>query len=171
MDIDGMKKYFSLAQLRLLLKHAREKGKDMGCDIHAYSETKRNGAWEADKGDQAVKDEDSWMSMPKVGNGRDYWLFTILAGVRGESPWDFSDKGFPEDASAILEDLYGQWGDDAHTPSYLTMKELKEKCVELMLDGSKDALDYLESLKGFLDTITPTTDVLEDQRVVFWFDN
>lgn len=143
----------------------------MGCDIHAYSETRRNGKWEADHGHLASKDEDDWISLPSVGNGRDYWLFTTLAGVRGEEEWSFNDRGFPIDASDPVRAIYEQWGSDAHTPSYLNMAELKAKCAEIMLIGTSDAQGYLESLTDFISTITPTTDVLEDQRVVFWFDN
>ena len=81
----------------------------MGCDIHAYFEVKKPG----DKEWRAGRREHSF--------GREYWLFSVMAGVRGSAPdlngldraylkrKDFvvgKPRGFPEDISQNLVPAY-----------------------------------------------------------------
>lgn len=93
----------------------------MGCDIHAMKESRENFWWK----NEGEPDID-----------RDYELFAVLAGVRdryGIEPVA-EPKGVPEDASTEYLALYEYEGADAHTPSYLSLAELKGYDQEMELD-------------------------------------
>lgn len=85
----------------------------MGCDIHAFAERRNeSGEW------VLVKDG--------VFGFRSYGIFAFLAGVR-----NYSDvtpiappRGFPTTAAPEISASYESWDCDAHTASWLTMKEL-----------------------------------------------
>ena len=156
----------------------------MGCDIHMYSETLINGQWVADTKVTLEYDAkyDSY-EMDEFNNcHRNYWFFGLLAQVRRDCPWGFEEKGFPSDASEEIENIYNQWGSDAHTPSYLTHQELLDKYNYLPLlkaeylltqehDNSSEIIDSnLVTLKDHIDTFNPGVNKLQ-QRIVFWFDN
>lgn len=85
----------------------------MGCDIHAYLE---------------VKDEEGkWCCEGEVlETTRSYGLFGFLANVRNYShvPVIAQPRGLPEDIAYRTADAYEQWDNDAHTPSWLSVKEL-----------------------------------------------
>ena len=57
--------------------------------------------------------------------GRNYSMFAALAGVRGGPPM-ISPRGFPDTASPALKQAWEDNGE--HTPSYLSVKELK-RCI------------------------------------------
>lgn len=63
---------------------------------------------------------ESWYS------GRNYDLFAILANVRNDGSWEqvVPLRGFPDDASYQVVEDYEGWGDDAHSPSWITLEEL-----------------------------------------------
>jgi hypothetical protein len=93
----------------------------MGCDIHVYVEKKTNGKW-----DRVLK---------KFDLGRNYKLFSIFANVRNGYGFAGSDtgdaleyiaepKGLPKDLTKEVEKEYLELGSDAHTPSWLTLKEI-----------------------------------------------
>lgn len=102
----------------------------MGCDIHMYLEKKIDGKWVS--ADRFRKDRDGWIDIrreKRIYYDRNYLLFSVLAGVREPLPgvWQkYPVNGFPNDASPQVKQAYDQWGCDAHTPSYLTLKDLKE---------------------------------------------
>lgn len=80
------------------------KGAHMGCDIHWYSETKRNGQWECDQADtfELLEDEDNYPDMANFpGRDRDYWFFGLLQpGVRSRWDWSFPEREvIPDDLS------------------------------------------------------------------------
>lgn len=156
----------------------------MGCDIHMYSETLIDDEWVADAKDTLSYDAkyDNY-EMDEFNNGhRDYWFFGLLAQVRRDFPGGFKAKGFPIDASEEIENIYNQWGIDAHTPSYLTHQELLDKYNYLPLlkaeylltqeiSNSSEIIDSnLNTLKDHIDTFNPGVDKTH-QRIVFWFDN
>jgi hypothetical protein len=105
----------------------------MGCDIHMYMEKKVGGIWAS--ADPMVTlfdwDEKPYRGVPSQHSvyqgGRNYILFSVLAGVRSHYTVEqkFEVKGFPKDASPNVRAIYERWGSDAHTPSYLTLKDLK----------------------------------------------
>lgn len=95
----------------------------MGCDIHASLEYLNDYNWSSMnlhiKNDELV-DYDF--------TSRSYILFAILAGVRNDynlKPIS-KPKGFPEDASKETKEFYNEWLGDAHSASWLTLKELKD---------------------------------------------
>lgn len=150
----------------------------MGCDIHAHTEVRNaDGKWVCTTADTfEVVEKDGYQQVnlqesPDIG--RDYWLFALLHdGLRGSWDSSFQGKGFPEDASSEVEQDYTAWDTDAHSPSYLTLKELKEKAMELLVhpnDTQREPADSLTGLiydMGFDGTLSP-----DDVRIVFWFDN
>lgn len=86
----------------------------MGCDIHIYAEQKNDkGEWEL-------------MYDIEPFSNRQYSIFAWLANVRNYSGLiPISEPmGFPEDASPQVAADYNAWGCDAHTPSWLSVKEL-----------------------------------------------
>ena len=102
----------------------------MGCDIHLFTEFKRDGAWHS---------SDIWTTDAEEGNHvpfrfrcwdeRNYNVYAFLAGVRnhtwGETiPVLTPPKGLPEDASAEVKEAAAN--ESRHHHSWLTCNELKE---------------------------------------------
>ncbi|PTY92942.1 hypothetical protein [Heyndrickxia sporothermodurans] len=59
--------------------------------------------------------------------GRNYFLFHVLAGVRGSSSWGpiiSEPKGVPEDSCQQIKDEVKSWDSDGHSHSHLTLAEL-----------------------------------------------
>jgi len=118
----------------------------MGCDIHIYTEKKVNGKWinidplkfgyQTDNFDERI--------VSQTYHGRNYELFGFLAQVRSLQENGFEAKGFPSDASKQVKDSFKEWGCDAHTPSYLTLKELRKNLDKTV---SKSALFSVEQKK------------------------
>lgn len=146
----------------------------MGCDIHVYTETlDKNGDWLADaRGTYDVEsfpdEEYAYYSMDETFTGRDYILFGVLAGVRRHYPFSFDPKGFPEDASSHVNEIYQSEIEDAHTPSYLSKEELQTKATELLITGEHIPPEVSGCLKTVLEKLNGEPD---KQRIVFWFDN
>ena len=98
----------------------------MGCDIHAFIEY----VYEGDTFTNTFSDGE-------IHFGRNYTLFSLLAGVRGMEQPVVSPRGFPDDCVArgdssvfksnwIVAEKYAEYGSDAHTPTWLTLDELKK---------------------------------------------
>jgi hypothetical protein len=113
----------------------------MGCDIHFFVEklNSESGKWEP------VGDEGDFY------DDRNYRLFGILADVRngvGFAGCDTGDRfnpiaeprGLPVDVSQTIATEYDEWGDDGHSHSFFTLKEL------LDYDWSQVAV-----LRGYVD--------------------
>ena len=109
----------------------------MGCDIHLFLERNNNdGKWY----DANIYRRNVYKTMnPEENtepdferfdfyNGRNYDLFAILAGVRnyGFIKPISTPKGLPANASKEVKEELREWGDDAHSVSYLTLLELLE---------------------------------------------
>ena len=109
----------------------------MGCDIHVMIEARKQPV-----GPDCWFNIDNWQHNPYFGDEgepvmtikpiythRSYELFSFLAGVRdyGGNPSFGFDRGFPKDACKHTVAEYTRWGEDAHTPGYATLAELKEK--------------------------------------------
>lgn len=106
----------------------------MGCDIHVYTERKnRDGKWECadffEVNEYYDKDDnDEWeqpMNHVDFYKGRDYELFGALAGVRSDIE-HIEPKGIPDDCSKECKEDFIRWDSDAHTPSWMTITELKD---------------------------------------------
>lgn len=165
----------------------------MGCDIHFFTERNtssnnyqgpkdlsedRNNKIEQIIDNKPVEErwvsadyweiEDESWSVPysrSYYRGRNYYLFSILAGVRGDTePIDYP-RGIPEDSSSGYSYITNQWEGDGHSHSYFTLKELLE------VDW-----DYYqkEHLSEFMETIEKMKLINNDPekvRCVFFFDN
>lgn len=134
----------------------------MGCDIHLHIEIKLGGRWEH-------------LGHPNVG--RNYELFAVMAGVRGDEKPIAPPRGLPSDASVVTKFDFANWESDAHTPSYLNAEEiarLEDWLHERKIDMEWELLHcYLfgNSFGGFHKYPTERSNVVEDLRFVFWFDN
>ncbi|MCY9186471.1 hypothetical protein [Bacillus halotolerans] len=134
----------------------------MGCDIHAFVEVKRypyqdrnrsNGVWiSADKWtvneDHIFYPEDYEERFhvddhDSIYRGRNYHLFSILAGVRnyrGLTPIS-SPKGLPKDVCIEIKNESDFFASDGHSHSYLTLKEL----LQYNWDEEIEAVDFADS--------------------------
>jgi hypothetical protein len=118
-----------------------------------------------------VDPEDGWISNPEYISepywGRNYLLFSVLAGVRGDVGCLFADRGVPTDASPeylqMVEDMHG----DGHSHSFCTLAELDK--VDWALYNKENYLDdFLGCMKKLLEVAEADP---EDVRIVFYFDN
>ena len=145
----------------------------MGCDIHLHVEVKINGKWEH-------------YSAPTVW--RSYTLFEKLAGVRGDPDEAIAEpRGIPKDATTLTKYEYKRWGCDAHTPSWITAKEIYEiqkyakehhwpKALNSMWNSWEweDVLNcflFGNTFAGFTEYPDEREEGMSDLRFVFWFDN
>lgn len=87
----------------------------MGCDIHMHFEVKIAGVWHH-------------YSAPRVQ--RSYALFTRMAGVQSVSGVEpiAEPRGLPDDISFLTKLAYEYDGDDGHSHSWLSGKEIEEVC-------------------------------------------
>lgn len=117
--------------------------------------------WVCDDGDWEVSYNSSYY------NGRNYYLFSILADVRNGGsvePID-GDRGIPDDASSGYLYKCNQWNGDAHSHSYFTLEEL------LNVDWSQYDQEYIDE---FMETLEKMKDIDENPlniRCCFFFDN
>lgn len=159
----------------------------MGCDIHLYGEKKiydfddeekKHGVWVSLDLWKEMDCEPSYAGKLETpyknrfyNGGRNYNLFTALAGVRSHYFTNLlripEPKGFPKDASKPVKQCKRHWGSDGHSHSYLTLKELNDfdwsPYGETVSDFLKEVIPKLNKAKG------DETDT--DVRIVFWFDN
>lgn len=167
----------------------------MGCDIHIYSEHNPSGKqWvfhTADaRWDEEIDEGVDYRYYPEFpADNRDYWFFGFLARVRRESAYSFDPKGVPDDASPEYDKLVEQYGDDGHSHSYLSLKDMKDKLLniaplraELLLknadvDISEEILNHniarLQEVIDLLQEEAKDHGLLDDDlsRIVFFFDN
>ena len=172
----------------------------MGCDIHIhieYNDTRNK----QDKREWRCAD---WFRLNKyygkrgelkynyvpVWKERCYDLFAILADVRNYDNIEpiSEPRGLPLDVSKEVLKDYRDWGDDAHSASYLTLQELidfvdnkKDTSNDVNLQYGiyyltnliKDIKDHVEK-DGFIYNcirVKLSCHTLNDVRIVFWFDN
>lgn len=112
--------------------------------------------------DFAVAYEDHWY------RGRDYRLFTHLAGVRGDEDEAFwPERGLPEDVSDEIRADADSWGPDGHTPSWQTLEELES--VDWSMLGNPEWMALLERMRGLAQEKCDGDQTAV--RIVYWFDN
>lgn len=148
----------------------------MGTDIHPYVECRNHdtGKWEPIvmqlMSPIRYSDSDQEVS---CYNGRNYMLFGVLAGVRYLCDPIVDPRGIPYDASDYVKDKYKKYEDNYHTPSWLTLAELRL--------AAKDKRHYNKEERNGLKSLIHGIEFMADQawffgndmdiRVVFWFDN
>lgn len=164
----------------------------MGCDIHATLEKKHFWNFETAYAGESGKHYD-WVSAGypfEHGSSRNYALFSVL-GQCGRNPKGqvsiSENRGFPtisyentpETFFASVSDefkaYHEQWGVDAHSPGYATLRELRE------YDPDENGMpeDWLPCLVPvFGDLIRRMGRVAAEYdgdpdavRIVFFFDN
>ena len=115
----------------------------MGCDIHDFVEIKVNDKWEMVG--EVFENYDKRLSKHPY-DGRNYTLFGLLAGVRNTNVIPISGpKGVPIDDSQDFLDELEQWGNDGHSISYLTLKEILDYPlwnIEIPIAGFVNANQY-----------------------------
>lgn len=107
----------------------------MGCDIHVYTEVKKNvdGKTKWVCSDHFKKNsyygtdeyEKEW-DVCNIYDDRNYALFAILADVRnyGDNKPITEPKGLPKDCCQETKAEYERWDGDGHSHSWYTLKEL-----------------------------------------------
>lgn len=119
----------------------------MGCDIHMHVEYKNYKfiGYDGDNKPQYVKEwacgdyfkinpyyttnnsaGEKLYSLVGFCNDRNYELFSILADVRNYGGTDYisEPRGLPADVTKEVKEDADNWGDDGHSHSYMTLKEL-----------------------------------------------
>jgi len=107
--------------------------------------------------------------------GRNYALFSVLAGVRGYGPPILAPRGLPDDAGkSVLE----EWGEDDgsamdwHTPHWYSLRELEDNIHHLQdpeVYGQQFIDDVIVRMRKVCDEeLAGDPDKI---RFVFWFDN
>lgn len=153
----------------------------MGCDIHTHAERKVGDRYEKIEGLEPF----DW---------RAYGMYGFLAGVRNYSDVTpiAQPRGIPADASAPVQSNYTLWGVDAHSASWLDVRELADFDYEQPMEdrrytgmdprgfmngaltakpGEGTATTYREFLgEGFFEDLEKLSKAGAD-RIVFWFDN
>ena len=153
----------------------------MGCDIHYVIEVK-----DKDMG------SDEWVGVYGSGNPfnlpydpknpypfdtlgfRDYDFFGAIAGVRRAGP---PAKGLPDDMSSMAKMYSNMWEDDAHSHSYLPLKDfihlkiktnpiLTAEAVKMKFKGEDPVNWMLDHYGEWVSHVG-----IDNFRVVFWFDN
>lgn len=157
----------------------------MGCDIHWWSETRKDSVWVCDQKDSFYVDtqQNNYTDMNEfISFIRDYAMFGLLQdGVRSSWEWSFKHfRGFPQDASSQVKAMYAYWGEDAHSPGWLTRAELKAKRHELLARKIQELIHptgvmwmlsrHINNLDDILELLNAPVEDTE-QRIVFFFDN
>jgi len=173
----------------------------MGCDIHSFAEVRRNNKWEIVKEHFSLDEFNRKYYNKEKGDNpfdwRSYSMFGFLAGVRNYSCCEpiSESKGIPEDVCEEIKEEYERWDSDAHSASYLTLRELIEfdynqilwdrritreespNCFNgaaLANEGEGKMITYREHLgESFFKHLEELNQLgeLDDVRIVFWFDN
>lgn len=149
----------------------------MGCDIHCFIEKADkdyNNFWYQVKlyrVDPYYND----LEVVRAYDGRDYDLFSILAGVRGVYEPLVEPRGLPGNLSRDVERESEWFGSDAHTQTWYDLNELI-----LLKRMYRDEEKYL-GFVDFVDQILTYLDFAGEHiygnvesgkyRVVIWFDS
>ena len=100
----------------------------MGCDIHLWVESCVGATWRF-ANDLSTKEYDgeTWTEWRAPYDHRNYYLFAMLAGVRGAGlPFVpiSRPRGIPVDISSVGQRICDEWGADGHSHSWLSAVEL-----------------------------------------------
>lgn len=96
----------------------------MGCDIHPHIEIKRGKKWVCLESKRDTRHDEREEPMEGLSS-RNYTLFGVLAGVRDSRVKQIIPRrGVPEDASDKVKKEYEDERGDAHSASWILLKEL-----------------------------------------------
>jgi hypothetical protein len=142
----------------------------MGCDVHMTVEVNEYGRWEG------------YLVNPYIG--RNYTLFSFMAGVRGYFPESKEPRGMPTDASNETLEFHNK-SQDFHSASYLSLAELRE-VVEFANDKEYEMYvfeaeefnlekpekeTYFHTYRALIKYMEHFENLGIESRVVFWFDS
>lgn len=98
----------------------------MGCDIHLYTEKRREDKWH-NCDNWRLDCEGDFQIYPLLGQ-RNYDLFAVLANVRNYGETEYIDKprGIPEIVSPQVQKEYEKWHGDGHSHSWFSLAELRQ---------------------------------------------
>ena len=129
----------------------------MGCDIHGMVQMQEHGGW--------------WDILRLEMPGRDYSLFSCLAGVRGSED-HVPPRGAPEDfacwheGECVESDCFEcPHAPDSHTPTWLTASEFHEALER------RAGLLMMGVGVGWVAVGRALEALGEQGRIVLWFDN
>lgn len=163
----------------------------MGCDIHMHVEYKNRDFYGWQCGDYfslrpGSTLESSEYRLVELYADRSYTLFSILANVRNIDGLQYisSPKGLPKDVTDFVREDYEWWDMDAHSCSYLTLKEMIDfrethdgedyYMLDVIIERLKQRADELNVIYDF-EWGPSSYDKAYAQsykiRIVFWFDN
>lgn len=148
----------------------------MATQIHAYSEVRKGNEWVATAKDTFNEEKPNrfgWVnaSMARVPVAEKYPFYGLLLdGARASHPWSFHQRGMPEDVSEEVRSVSDSFGFEGYGHSHLTLKELTEKYLELMVSGP-EAKELMVYLRQLIEHLQLEDKPHEDVRVVFWFDD
>ncbi len=147
----------------------------MGCDIHLYKEKKEGDVWvTADTGWAIDDDNPDVPDIPWSHNriNRNYDLFGLLADhVRAHFSYSFRVRGLPDDVCSLVAAQSAQWEGDGHSHSHLTLTELRQVAVTLLLMDDPDIAEWqLQGISRIISLFPDNADG-DTHRIVFWFDN
>jgi hypothetical protein len=164
----------------------------MGADIHFYTEIKIENEWHPiymPMPEDAFKTElkrhegyfnnltntywEDYYSKKNYANysGRNYYLFTFLAGVRGNENPLIEPRGLPEDCSKLIRRVCEKWGSDGHSHTYYYLSELMECDWKDWFQDDAEDNKYGHPLAGFFEEYLPRLYGLDPDRtrfVMFW---
>jgi len=158
----------------------------MGCDIHWYSETKKDGKWICDQAAsfEIEKEDDGseYMNMDNFPDrDRDYWWFGFIQpNVRSTWDFGFDESSLPEDLSDEVAKIVESYGQDGHSHGHLTRADFIAKLKHFQVVRTEQLInpdDEHSAVQHFIERLQTTISKLtadvpdEDQRVVFFFDN
>lgn len=145
--------------------------------LHIYSETLHGKEWRPDAGSTfSLEHKDAAgrcrPTMDPIASPQDMRLFGLLAKVGHDYRWSFAPRGMPADASPEVLALASYWGDTVHHHSWLTMRELMARSMEMLVDCSELAWE-LESVFLLLirkvAAATHSEVEYHERRIIFWF--
>lgn len=133
----------------------------MGCDIHLHVEVKLHGKWE---------------HYAALSPGRNYEIFSKIAGVRGQERPLAAPRGLPTDVTALTAISSLGYGADGHTHTWLSSDEVKELNKWFDKTQQDEGPYYFESwvdawLFGGAWDKASLPKAIEDFRWVCWFDS
>lgn len=109
--------------------------------------------------------------MARVNCPENFKFYTLLCnGGRHPWLWAFPPKGMPADISEEVRSVCDAFGFEGHGHSHLSLRELVNKYLELMISGN-EAKELMGYLKTLIDAIPKHVADQDDIRIVFWFDS
>ena len=139
----------------------------MGTDIHIHVEYQQ----------RSKRGRLHWVhANEEFERDRNYDMFGILAGLRSDIVPKFPPRGLPEDVSLETEQRHKDWGEGAHTESWLTTQEFGaclEAAEEIYRERYPDEYEegVLKGYKHIYQYMKDSDDEGEPARIIFWFDN